>query len=226
MGRILVIDADAHRRVEFARALNAESHDVEFVGSSARARLAACASRPDLVILHGAFPDATCAEVCGALRRDSSTAQALLLVLGPLANEAFCIEAFEAGADDYVPTPYSTREVLLRIRALLRRIPARAWASNIVMGSVRIDRGTRRVTMAGKPVTLTRREFDLLMRLFDSRGRVLARETIVADVWPDDAPSPRVVDTTLKRLRKKLPGMGRRIRTVRGVGYELTPDAP
>ena len=85
-------------------------------------------------------------------------------------------------------------------------------------------RGTRRVTSEGARVALTRREFDLLLRLVDGRGRALARETIVADVWPEDAPSQRVVDTTLKRLRRKLPAVGRRIRTIRGVGYELTED--
>ena len=78
--------------------------------------------------------------------------------------------------------------------------------------------------MHGAPVSLTRRELDLLLRLFDSRGRVLARETIVADVWREDAASQRVVDTTLKRLRRKLPTLGRQIRTIRGIGYELTAD--
>ena len=94
----------------------------------------------------------------------------------------------------------------------------------IALGAVRIDRGTRRVTMSGVSVALTRREFDLLMRLVDGRGRVLARDTLVADVWATEAPSERVVDTTLKRLRRKLPAVARRIRTIRGVGYELTLD--
>ena len=93
-----------------------------------------------------------------------------------------------------------------------------------MIGSVRIDRGARRVTANGVSVPLTRRELDLLLRLVDGRGRVLGRETLVADVWPDDTPSERVVDTTLKRLRRKLPALGRRIRTIRGVGYELCED--
>jgi DNA-binding response OmpR family regulator len=80
------------------------------------------------------------------------------------------------------------------------------------------------VTLDGRTVPLTRRELDLLLRLIDGRGRVLARETIVADVWPEDCPSQRAVDTTLKRLRRKLPALARRIRTIRGVGYELTAD--
>jgi two-component system, OmpR family, phosphate regulon response regulator PhoB len=224
MGRVLVIDGDAARRVALAGALGTSSHEVEIAAAAATGTYVARVSRPDLVIVESVLPDGTCSEVCSALRRDPLTARALVLVLGAGGDEAERIHAFEAGADDYVARPFSMRELLLRVRALLRRVRQAAPPEIIALGAVRIDRGTRRVTLDGAAVLLTRREFDLLIRLVDGRGRVLARETIVADVWPDDAPSERVVDTTLKRLRRKLPSLGRRIRTIRGVGYELTAD--
>jgi two-component system phosphate regulon response regulator PhoB len=224
MGRVLVIDGDAVRRVALATALGSASHEVEIAATAETGAYLAHASRPDLVVIESMLPDGTGAELCGTIRRDSLVSAALLLVIGAAVDEVARVGAFEAGADDYVVRPFSTRELLLRVRALLRRVSARTPPDVVSLGTVRIDRGTRRVTSEGKSVALTRRELDLLLRLVDGRGRVLGRDTIVADVWPDDAPSERVVDTTLKRLRKKLPLLGRRIRTIRGVGYELTEE--
>lgn len=226
MPRLLVIDGDASRRVALAGALGAGSHEVEIASAVATGIYVARVSRPDLVLVESALPDGTSADVCTSLRRDLLTARVLVIVLGSGGDEAERIAAFEAGADDYVSRPFSMRELLLRIRALLRRVRLSAPAEVIALGRVRVERGARRVTLDGAIVPLTRREFDLLMRLVDGRGRVLARETIVAEVWPEDAPSQRVVDTTLKRLRRKLPAIGRRIRTIRGVGYELTMEDP
>lgn len=222
MARLLVIDGDAARRIALASALDV--HEVEIAASAATGSYLARVSRPDLVIVDSSLPDGSSAGVCEALRRDRMTARTLVLVMSPSMAESARVEAFEAGADDYVVRPFSTRELVLRIRALLRRVGTRAPPDFVALGDVRIDRGTRRVTSEGALVSLTRRELDLLLRLMDGRGRVLARETIVRDVWPDDTPSQRVVDTTLKRLRKKLPTVARRIRTIRGVGYELTVD--
>lgn len=222
MARLLVIDGDAARRIALASALDV--HEVEIAASAATGTSLARVSRPDLVIVDSALPDGSSAGVCEALRRDRMTARTLVLVMSPSVAESARVDAFEAGADDYVVRPFSTRELVLRIRALLRRVDRRAPPDVVALGNVRIDRGTRRVTCEGALVALTRRELDLLLRLMDGRGRVLAREMIVADVWPDDTPSQPVVDTTLKRLRKKLPSIARRIRTIRGVGYELTAD--
>jgi len=224
MARVLVIDGDAPRRIALAAAIAAGSHEVEIAATVAAGVHVARVSRPDLVLVESALADGTSSDLCGALHRDLLTARVLLLVLGSGGDEAERIAAFEAGADDYVSRPFSMRELLLRIRALLRRIRLAPPQEVIALGAVRVDRGARRVTLEGVIVPLTRREFDLLMRLVDGRGRVVARPTIVADVWPEHEPSQRVVDTTLKRLRRKLPSIGRRIRTVRGVGYELTAE--
>lgn len=221
---MLLIDGDAARRIALASALGAGSHEVEIAAAAATGTCVARVSRPDLVIVESVLPDGTSGEVCTTLRRDPMTARTLVVVLGARGDEVDRIVAFECGADDYVERPFSMRELLLRVRALLRRVHLSPPPEVIALGAVRIDRGTRRVTLDGVTVALTRRELDLLLRLVDGRGRVLARETIVADVWPEDAPSQRVVDTTLKRLRRKLPAVGQRIRTIRGVGYELMAD--
>lgn len=226
MGRILVIDGDPSRRVELAGALGASMHEVEIAAAAETGIHVARLSRPELVIVEYTLPDGSSAEVCSALRQDPSTSRTLFLVIGDSGHETDRVAAFETGADDYVSRPFSMRELVLRVRALLRRASGAPPPELVALGPVRIDRGTRRVTSDGATVPLTRRELDLLLRLVDSRGRVLARETIVADVWPEDAPSERVVDTTLKRLRRKLPILGRQIRTIRGVGYELTADDP
>lgn len=207
-----------------ATALGGEAHDVEMAAAAATGMQIARVSRPDLVIIEAALPDGTGADVLTVLRRDPTTARQLVIVIGASGDEIDRVVAFEHGTDDYVTRPFSMRELLLRIRALLRRTRTSVPSDTIALGPVHIDRGTRRVTVHGAAVALTRRELDLLLRLFDSRGRVLARETIVADVWREDAASQRVVDTTLKRLRRKLPTLGRQIRTIRGIGYELTLD--
>jgi two-component system, OmpR family, phosphate regulon response regulator PhoB len=225
MGRVLVIDGDAARRVALATALGAGPHEVEIAATAETGSYLARASRPDLVVLESVLPDGTSADVCMTIRRDPSTASTLLLVIGAAMDEASRVAAFEAGADDYVVRPFSTRELLLRVRALIRRVRVQAPSDMVSLGALRVDRGTRRVTSEGATVALTRREFDLLVRLLDGRGRVLGREILIADVWPDDTPSERVVDTTLKRLRRKLPVLARRIRTIRGVGYELMDEA-
>jgi two-component system phosphate regulon response regulator PhoB len=228
MGCVLVIDGDFQRRLALAAALGTEHHDVELTASARIGIHVASAGRqPDLVIVDAVLEDGSAAEVCAALRRGQATAQVLVMVLSTLGSEVERIAAFEAGADDYVTRPFSMRELLLRARALLRRLappplPAAVPAEIVEVGTVRIHRAARRVTAGGIAVALTRRELDLLLHLVDARGRVLTRKAIVADLWPGESPSERVVDTTLKRLRSKVPALARHLRTVRGVGYELT----
>lgn len=226
MGRLLLIDGDDAHRLALASALRAAPHDVMTASTADAGCSLARTWKPELVVVDVAPSDGTSTEVCRLLRGDPTTAGMLVLIVGAAATEVDRVDAFEAGADDFVARPFSTRELLLRSHALLRRMNHRALPEVVALGSTTIDRGTRRVTDAGAAVELTRREFDLLVRLIDGGGRVLGRDTLVRDVWAGEAPSERVVDTTLKRLRKKLPGVGRRIRTIRGVGYELSANEP
>lgn len=218
MGRVLVIEEDAQLRVALAAALGAEGHEVELAASLSTGILVARSSTPDLVLLGGLNADAGAPEAIAAVRRERS---ALVLVVAKSSAESDRVAAFEAGADDYVVAPFSTRELVLRVRALLRRVKRRAPAETIRLGTLTVERLARRVSVGGVRVALTRREFDLLMGLVDGRGRVVTRGALVAELWPADSPSSRVVDTTLKRLRRKLPAIATRIRTIRGVGYQL-----
>src|SRR5688500_14173617 len=156
MGRVLVIDGDAARRVALATALGAVPHEVEIAATAATGSYLARMSRPDLVIVEHALPDGTSADILAVLRRDPPAARTLALVVSASGEEADRVAAFEAGADDYVARPFSTRELLLRVRALLRRVRVRAPPEVISLGPVRIDRGSRRVTVDGTKVALTR----------------------------------------------------------------------
>jgi len=222
MGRVLVIDGDGPRRIALATALGGDAHDVELAASLVTGLHIARSSQPDLVVVDASLADGDGIGACARLRAESATTNALVLMIGASFEEGVRVSAFEQGCDDYVVRPFSTRELLLRIRALLRRTQRRRPPADVVtVGPITIDRHARKVSASGERVTLTRKEFDLLLRLVDARGRVLTRSVLVSELWPEDSTSMRVVDTTLKRLRKKVPWLSERIRTVRGVGYEL-----
>lgn len=224
MARVLVVDGDSASRIDLATMLGREGHEIEMASGAASGVVLARSSQPDLVVLETLLPDGRGADVCRALRRDETTRRALILVVSKDASEDGRVAAFEAGADDYVTKPYSARELLLRVNALLRRRRAGATPRVLAAGPMRIDAAARRVLVNGHPVDLSRREFDVLLRLAERRGRVQTREALLRDVWEEDTDSGRVVDTTMKRLRKKLGAAADLIRTVRGVGYQLVHD--
>lgn len=225
MARVLVIDGDPASRVDLAALLARGGHEVEIASSAASGIVLARSSKPDVVLCEMLLPDGGGAGVCRALRADATTRDALLLVLTKETSEASRIEAFEAGADDYVTKPYSAREIVLRVAALFRRRGSVPGTPPVVAtGPMRIDAAARRVFVGGEPIALSRREFDVLLRLAERRGRVQTREVLLRDVWEADADSGRVVDTMMKRLRKKLGPAAHLIRTVRGVGYRLARD--
>ncbi len=232
MARVLVIDGDASLRAQLARSLTEAGHDVE-LAAGARAGLAlARTSPPDLVLLEAALPDGDGIDVCAGLRADTRGRRTPVLVVSERTAEDERVRAFEAGADDVVGKPFSTRELLLRVRALLRRRSTAPPPETLVVGPIELDRGARRVAVDGVRVELTRRELDVLLLLVERRGRVQSRSVLVADVWGGeldaDGDEGRVVDSTIKRLRKKLGRAGELIVTVRGAGYRMaTPeDAP
>jgi DNA-binding response OmpR family regulator len=142
-------------------------------------------------------------------------------------DEADRVVGLELGADDYVPKPFSPRELLARLRAVLRRAQPSAVESEIVIGRVAIDVGARRVSLGGEPVELTGLEFDILLALARRPGRVVPRETLLAEAGRNDTTvNDRTVDVHVSHLRKKLDDdakPARLIKTVRGVGYVITP---
>jgi two-component system phosphate regulon response regulator PhoB len=221
MPRVLVIDSDAPLRTAVAKALVAEGHDVETAESGQAGLAMARTFPPDVVVFDFLSSVREDLDLCRSLRADPSAAGAKLLVLSSESDEPRRVAAFEAGVDDYLAKPCSMRELVLRVRALARRTSVRPPSEVLSVGTLRIDRAARRADIAGVEVDLTRREFDVLLFLADRAGRVQTRDALVGNVWGELTDSGRVVDTTIKRLRRKLGDAGPAISTVRGVGYKL-----
>jgi DNA-binding response OmpR family regulator len=177
--------------------------------------------RPDLVVLDLMLPGLDGLEVCRQVQRDRPVPVLMLTARG---EEADVLVGLGVGADDYMTKPFSPRELVARIRALLRRVERRPAPAGepITVGAVHLDPQMRKVTVNGQPVDLTRTEFDLLFTLAARPGAVLTRERLLADVWGwRDASGTRTVDSHIRGLRRKLGSQ--RVRTVRGIGYALEP---
>jgi len=178
----------------------------------------------DAVLLDVMMPGMDGLEVC---RRIRQTRQIPVIMLTARGDEADRVVGLELGADDYVPKPFSPRELLARLRAVLRRSQPSAIESEIVVGRVAIEVGARRVRVGGEPVDLTGLEFDILLALARRPGRVVPRETLLGEAGRNDVTvNDRTVDVHVSHLRKKLDDdakPARLIKTVRGVGYVITP---
>jgi two-component system phosphate regulon response regulator PhoB len=182
------------------------------------------ASPPDLVLLDLMLPEIDGLEVCRRLRQDPATRSLPIVMLTARGDEVDRVLGLELGADDYVVKPFSPRELVARIRAVLRRARPDPATSALVLGRLTIDFSGHRVTVDGKPVGVTRKEFDLLRALAEARGRVLSREYLLDHVWGYTAAGEiesRTVDVHVRRLRQKLGAEGQRIGTVTGVGYRF-----
>jgi two-component system, OmpR family, phosphate regulon response regulator PhoB len=178
---------------------------------------------PDLVVLDVMLPDISGTEVCRQLKASPKTRSVPVVMLTARAQEIDRVVGFEVGADDFVPKPFSIRELVLRIRAILRRRPAAAGDDlRDKVGPIRVDPAAHRAFVDGDEVQLTALEFKLLLTFMSRLGRVQTRETLLQDVWDLSSDlQTRTVDTHVKRLREKL-GSGRDlIETVRGIGYRM-----
>ena len=176
--------------------------------------------RPDFIILDLMLPKMSGLEVCRVLKGDTVTSHTPILMLTAKAEEIDRIVGLEFGADDYVTKPFSPREVLLRIRAILRR--GETADESLKAGPISIDPARHQVRVNGKPVRLTSLEFKLLRTLMQRRGRVQDRDRLLNEVWGyESVIDTRTVDTHVRRLREKLGKAGDVIETVRGFGYRL-----
>jgi two-component system, OmpR family, phosphate regulon response regulator PhoB len=181
------------------------------------------AGSPDLILLDLMLPGLPGTELCKLLKMDDKTARIPLIMLTAKGEEIDRVVGLELGADDYVVKPFSTRELLLRVKAVLRRTrPAVAGAESITIGAVTIDTGSHTVTVAGKSAELTTIEFKLLLTLAGRPGRMQSRDQLLREVWGYSyGGDTRTVDTHITRLRTKLGEAGDLIRTVRGFGYKM-----
>jgi len=181
------------------------------------------AELPDMVILDLMLPEMTGTEVCKLLRKQVSTASIPVIMVTAKGEEIDRVVGFEVGADDYLVKPFSSRELLLRMKAILRRTtPALTSEKSLHLGRLSIDPSRHRVTVADTEITLTSTEYKLLVTLSERPGRVQSRERLLQDVWgySSDADT-RTVDTHVTRLRAKLGDAGDMILTVRGFGYKM-----
>ena len=178
---------------------------------------------PDLVILDLMLPGLDGLELTRFLKRDSRTSQIPLLMLTAKSEEVDRIVGLELGADDYITKPFSPREVVLRVKAVLRRgMGSEEGKDFLEVGDIRLDVAGHRLLLAADEIPLTATEFRLLRLLIERRNRVQTREILLTDVWrySEDVDS-RTVDTHIRRLRRKLGAEADRIETVVGVGYRL-----
>jgi phosphate regulon transcriptional regulator PhoB len=182
---------------------------------------------PDVVVLDRMLPGLDGLEVTRQLRRDAATARLPIIMLTARADEVDRVVGLEVGADDYVVKPFSPRELVARVRALLRRSGEAHAPSVRRLGSVTIDEGRHQVAVAGRPVELTAKEFGLLVALLRAGGRVLSREQLLDAVWGYANAAEiesRTVDVHIRRLREKLGASARHIVTVKGAGYRLEDE--
>jgi DNA-binding response OmpR family regulator len=165
-------------------------------------------------------------EVCRRLRQDPATAGLPIVMLTAKGEEVDRVLGLELGADDYIVKPFSPKEVVARVRAVLRRARPPTEGAPLASGRLLVDVARHVVHVDGVPVPVTPKEFDLLRALVEARGRVLSRELLLDRVWGYAAAGEiesRTVDGHVRRLRMKLGEEGRRIVTVKGVGYRLDP---
>ena len=227
MGHVLIVDdeTDLASLVEFN--LQQAGLETSVALSGEQALQLARLKVPDVVLLDLMLPDISGKEVCRRLRADPATRNVPIVMLTARGEEADRIEGFEVGADDYVTKPFSPRELVLRLKAILRRASTRESTEQLRLGLLRLDLGAHRAFVAEAEVELTALEFKLLHHLLSRAGRVQTREQLLADVWGVTSPlETRTVDTHVMRLRDKLGPARNMVETVRGVGYRLSDELP
>ncbi len=224
MPSVLVVDdeKDLLSVVDFN--LRAAGFETALATSGEQALAALRRRVPDVVVLDLMLPDLPGTEVCRRIKAEPRTRHVPVVMLTAKGDEVDRVVGFEVGADDYVTKPFSVRELVLRLKAVLRRAaPAREGdAPREEVGPIRVDRAAHRAYVDGAEVQLTPLEFKLLGTFMARLGRVQSREQLLQDVWEMSSElETRTVDTHVKRLREKL-GSGRELlETVRGVGYRL-----
>jgi two-component system phosphate regulon response regulator PhoB len=221
--KILVVD-DEHDVTELlAYKFKQEGYEVQVINDPLLIMGRARQFQPDLVILDIMMPELNGLQVCRMLRADAVMKSVPIIFLTARGEAEDRVKGFETGADDYMPKPFDTRELLLRVQAIFKRLaqPNGAPAEKIFqLGKVVVDVEKHQLTVRGQEVELTATEFRLLRLLIERKGRVQSREHLLVNVWNYEADiETRTVDTHIRRLREKLGAEADLIETVRGVGY-------
>jgi len=218
--KILIIEDETDVADLLTLNLRKAGYRVSTAGDGASGLQKARDDKPDFIILDLMLPKMSGLEVCKILKGDAATAQLPILMLTARAEEIDRIVGLEFGADDYVTKPFSPREIVLRIRAILRR--GETADESLKAGPISIDPARHKVRVNSRQVHLTGLEFKLLQTLMQRRGRVQDRDRLLNEVWGyESVIDTRTVDTHVRRLREKLGKAGDAIETIRGFGYRL-----
>jgi two-component system phosphate regulon response regulator PhoB len=226
--RLLLVEDDRALADLLIWHFSREGYEIVRTGDGDEALLLAEERTPDLVILDWMIEGVSGIEVCRRLRRKESTAHVPIIMLTARGEESDRIRGLDTGADDYVTKPFSPRELMSRVGAVLRRVRPALAGDRISFGDVEMDVAAHKVRRAGKPVQLGPTEFRLLRHLLEQPGRVFSRGRLLDAVWTHDPDiDERTVDVHVRRLRRALNEGGRPdlIRTVRSAGYSLDAEA-
>ena len=231
--KVLVIEDEPDIRKTLEYNLSREGYKVEGCGSIEEANTFLENPSYSIIILDLMLPDGSGLDLCRQIKSNSTTQEIPILILTAKDDEVDKVVGFELGADDYVTKPFSVRELILRVKAILKRNTKTSNLSNQTheinrnFGSLKMNVESHEVFINDEEIILTALEFKLLRQLVERRGRVQTRDQLLEDVWGYSSNiTTRTVDTHIKRLREKLGSMGKYVQTIRGVGYKFSriPD--
>ena len=227
---VLIVEDEPDIRKTIDYNLSKESFKVVQAESIAEGEKALAANKIDVIILDLMLPDGSGLTLCRDIKSDAKTKHIPVIILTAKTEEVDRIVGFELGADDYVTKPFSVRELILRVKAILKRgidSPQQENdISDIEVGDLRLNLDAHQAFVRDEEIALTALEFRLLKHLLDRRGRVQTRDQLLEEVWGYSSDvTTRTVDTHIKRLREKLLGAGDCIQTIRGVGYRFARSA-
>ena len=223
--KILLIEDEPDIRKTLEYNIAREGYDVVSAPSLSEGRIHLNSGSFSLILLDLMLPDGSGLDLCREIKSDKEKVSTPIIILTAKDDEVDKVVGFELGADDYVTKPFSVRELILRIKAVLKRGERKQENLEVQrqFGELLIDVDSHEVFVNDQSITLTALEFKLLRQLVDRRGRVQSRDQLLSDVWGYSADvTTRTVDTHIKRLREKLGSMGKYVQTIRGVGYKFT----
>ncbi|MFP4352436.1 MAG: response regulator [Puniceicoccaceae bacterium] len=227
--RILVVDDETDTTDLLTYQLESAGFRVSVVNEPTKALGAVREVRPDLILLDVMMPELSGLQICHTLKADRELRRVPVILLTARGEAEDRVKGLETGVDDYVTKPFDSRELVLRIRAVLKRADAarNAGGRRIEFGNLVADKDLHRIEVGGEPVSLTLTEFKLLLVLMENPHQIISRENLLARVWNYEADTEtRTVDTHVRRLREKLGKCSRMLQTVRGAGYRLLESPP
>lgn len=231
--KVLVIEDEPDIRKTLEYNLSREGYKVEGCGSIEEANTFLENPSYSIILLDLMLPDGSGLDLCKQIKSNPKTNETPILILTAKDDEVDKVVGFELGADDYVTKPFSVRELILRVKAILKRNTKTSNPSNQTheinrnFGSLKMNVESHEVFINDEEIILTALEFKLLRQLVERRGRVQTRDQLLTDVWGYSSDiTTRTVDTHIKRLREKLGSIGKYVQTIRGVGYKFSrnPD--